>query len=152
MKLEFGNMWDVFGETDLFCFTANSIVKRNGRLVMGCGMAKQVADRYPNLSIYFGAQVAGTCGVGGTFGLIIAKLRPRPSVAAFQTKWDWRVKSSLKLIEFSVEQLTSLANRFPNARFDLNTPGIGYGKLSVEDVLPVLKRLPDNVHIWRSRR
>jgi len=152
MRIEFGNMWDVFGETDLFCFTANSIVKRNGELVCGCGMAKQVADRFPNVPVFFGGQVTETCGSGGEFGLLIAKLRPRPSVAAFQTKLDWRAKSPLDLIEFSTNQLASLANHYPDARFDLNFPGIGRGGLSVGEVLPILERLADNVHIWRFKR
>ena len=33
-------------------------------------------------------------------------------------------------------------------RVDLNFPGIGNGKLLMEDVLPVIDCLGDNVNVW----
>ncbi len=40
MILKTGNMWDRFGEVDLFCITINGTFKADGSLVMGIGIAK----------------------------------------------------------------------------------------------------------------
>lgn len=47
--LERGNMFDVWGNTDLFLFTSNPIVNKQGLAVMGRGIAKQLADKHPEV-------------------------------------------------------------------------------------------------------
>src|SRR6476619_1193586 len=53
MILERGNMWDVFGKTDLFLITTNPIVRKDGAIVMGRGIAKQARERFPPLPHLF---------------------------------------------------------------------------------------------------
>jgi len=57
-----------------------------------------------------------------------------------------------ELIQRSAEKLTVWASAHPDCRIDLNFPGIGNGRLSPAQVLPVVGQLPDNVHVWRYRR
>jgi len=47
--------------------------------------------------------------------------------------------------------LAEWAIAHPDCRIDLNFPGIGNGRLSPDQVLPLIKQLPDNVHVWRYR-
>jgi hypothetical protein len=47
---------DIFSQADAdaICFTSNGIVKSNGELVMGAGIAKQFRERWPELPKFFG--------------------------------------------------------------------------------------------------
>ena len=144
MVLEHGDMWSVFGETDLFCITTNSFIRKDGQLVMGRGIALAVKKRVPNIAKMLGDRINHL----RDYGLVILKRRPLQSLAAFQVKRYFKDVASLELIKMSAKQLASLADEYPNARFDLNFPGIGAGSLKREEVLPIIERLPDNVHVW----
>ena len=95
MVLEVGDMWSVFGKTDLFCITTNSFIRKDGQLVMGRGIALATKKRVPNIAKMLGDRI------NGDYGLLIcslrsasnwrirwfsAKRRPEQSVAAFQVK------------------------------------------------------------------
>ena len=56
-----------------------------------------------------------------------------------------------ELIKISTSMLGELANVYTNTRFDLNFPGIGNGHLSKDEILPIISKLPDNVHIWEYK-
>lgn len=148
MILESGNMWKIFPHSDLFCITTNSHLTLNGELVMGRGIAFEAKQKLPQLPRQFGTMIRQSYGHLGRYGLLILKRRPRPSVAAFQVKRHFSDAADLSLIEFSVQLLADLALKYPSARFDLNFPGIGNGRLSRAEVLPIVLKLPDNVHVW----
>ena len=67
-------------------------------------------------------------------------------IGAFQTKTDWKLPSTLELIEYSTEMLIQIASNYE--RIDMPVPGCQNGGLQYKDVEPIIKRLPDNVHIW----
>lgn len=68
-------------------------------------------------------------------------------------KDHWQEDAKLSIIEESAICLDNwLFDMTSDIRVDLNFPGIGNGKLKREDVLPLLERLPDNVHIWEYER
>ena len=46
MQLFTRNIWEVYQETDKFLFTSNGIVKQDGSIVMGAGIAREVRDRF----------------------------------------------------------------------------------------------------------
>ena len=148
MVLEHGDVWSVFGKTDLFLITTNSFIKRDGRLVMGRGIALEATKRIPHVAKVFGDKVTSRCGHLGNYGLLIWKRRKEQSIAIFQVKRFFSDSAELELITMSAKQLASLAEKYPDARFDLNFPGIGFGKLNREEVLPIIEQLPDNVHVW----
>ena len=153
MILEHGNMWDVFGKTDLFIITTNSFIKANRSLVMGRGIALEARTKIPNIDFKFGNKIAETCGHLGKYGLIIVKQHDSQSqsVGAFQVKRHFQDKADGNLIAISTLMLKQLADKYTNYRFDINFPAIGFGKLKVGEVMPIISSLPDNVHVWQFK-
>lgn len=159
MILERGNMWDMFGKTDMFLITTNPIMRKDGCLVMGAGIAKQAATKFFSLPFEYGQKVRHDrwycnyddamhpihCNFVGTFGDPFVKQK----MGYFMVKDHWAEPAKLDIIERSVRELKRVfTNGKPNFRVDLNFPGIGNGKLAREDVLPIISQLPDNVHVW----
>jgi len=140
MILEHGNIWDVYDKTDHFLFTANNVIKRNGALVMGAGIAKQVRDRFPGIDLVAGKEVSRA---GSQYGVILGK-----KIGLIQTKYHWKDKSPMELICHSVSKLRAIALSRSTERFDLTLPGCGHGGQSYNAVLPFISELPDNVHVW----
>jgi len=146
MILEKGDMWSIFEKTDFFFFTANSFLNIRNELVMGRGMALEVKKKFPKVPSGFRGQIEHL----GYYGLAIALIGlPSTSIGAFQVKYHFKNKAELALIHQSTGKLERYASiEFPECRFDLNFPGIGYGGLKYKDVLPIIQKLPDNVHVW----
>lgn len=150
MILERGNMWEIFGKTDLFLITTNPIVRADGAVVMGRGIAKQAKERFPELPYKFAVQLrhaqkecdwmSQNIGMIGRYG--------GQMVGWFMVKDHWKNPASLPIIERSVIDLALHDKWMWVNRIDLNFPGIGNGKLKREDVLPLIERLPNNVHVW----
>lgn len=151
MILHKGDMFDVWGKTDLFMFTSNPIVNKQGLAVMGRGIAKQLADRIPTIRKDFADKILSDPWhmPSGWF----ATYDEQP-VGYFMVKSHWAepakleiIKRSLgSLVDYITEEVAIWENK--DLRIDLNFPGIGNGKLKREDVLPIIQYLPDNVHIW----
>lgn len=154
---EKGNMFDVWGKSDLFLFTSNPIVNKQGLAVMGRGIAKQLADKHPQIRKDFGDYLK-LWWDKLNYHVEALDYYDGQNVGFFMVKEHWAEEAKLEVIERSVQSLLDfigdenmLADDFshvPVRRVDLNFPGIGNGKLRREDVLPLLERLPDHVHIW----
>jgi len=150
MILEKGNMWDVFGHTDLFLITTNPVRRKDGAVVMGRGIAKEAKDRFPKLPYDFGRALdmlhpeidQSHVGCLGEYD--------NQRIGWFMVKDHWASPAKLSIIEQSVFYLRH-GYTWPHPeryRIDLNFPGIGNGKLSREEVLPLLENLPNSVHVW----
>lgn len=154
---EKGNMFDVWGRTDLFLFTSNPIVNKKGLAVMGRGIAKQLADEHPQIRKDFGDWLT-IWWPRLKYHVEALDYYDGQNVGFFMVKDHWAADAKLEVIERSVDSLlgfiedaNALATddvRVPVRRVDLNFPGIGNGKLKREAVLPLLERLPENVHVW----
>jgi hypothetical protein len=142
MILEHGDMWSVYDETDIFCITTNSTLRGNGALVMGRGLALEAKRRFPGIDKIFGREVSIR---GEKYGFVMVA---NSKLAAFQVKYHYWDKADLHLIKHSTLSLNWSARNAPYWRFDLNFPGIGNGKRTAEEVLPIIQYLPDNVHVW----
>jgi len=59
----------------------------------------------------------------------------------FQTKTHYREPSDVNLIRNSAEMLADIAKANPQTQYHLNYPGIGFGRLTPEQVRPHLKSL-----------
>lgn len=142
MILEKGNMWDAFGQ-GIFMITTNPIIKKDGSVVMGRGIALEAKTKYPDLPYHFGLALAETkyrkIGMIGTFDNV--------PIWWFMVKHHWRLPASLDVIKESIELVKYIKS---TTRVDLNFPGIGNGKLAKEQVLPLLEELPNNFHIWEK--
>ncbi len=127
-------------------FTANSVIKNDGKLVMGAGVAKVVRDFYQGIDKLFGLEIEHM----SKFGVKFVKWNGQ-NIGAFQTKYNWTDSSPLELVECSVRNLKFVADNRPHHTFHLPCPAVNHGRQSVEDVLPLLEILPDNVIIYLDK-
>lgn len=134
---------DFVKQNCVFLFTANSVVKKDNTLVMGAGSAKDFKLAYPKAPKYFG-------GVIKDFPTVSVHLVKRDDglVGSFKTKNHWKEPSTLDIIKASVKMLKLHAATHPEWSIHIPFPGIGFGGLAVEDVLPLLEELPDNVFVF----
>ena len=147
-----GDYWTEYDRSDLFLFTGCGVVK-NGRLIMGAGTALQVRDRWPGIDERIGHTILSDCDEPHKrdtfkYGLLISYRWPDAKLGVFQTKYHWKDKSDLDLIQLSTEELFNWCYENPSARVDLPFPGIGCGNLDPAKVLPILEKLPDQVNVW----
>lgn len=153
MILERGNMWDAFSLTDWFLITTNPVRRMDGAVVMGRGIAKEAATRFPKLPYHFGecldvADRFHSVPRVGTIGRYPNDTGRLTKIGFFMVKDHWAEAAKLSIIQESVDILVKDAWAEVHDRIDLNFPGIGNGKLKREDVLPILEALPNNVHVW----
>ena len=141
MKLKSGNIWTIYDSCGLLVFTGNNTIKSNGALVMGKGLAKEVRDRFPGIDLEIGKRIEGR----RIYGLVLV---PDFRIGALQVKYNFADQADLGLINYSIKELAKYARSNKKLEIHINFPGIGYGRLNKEDVLPIIETLPDNVSIW----
>lgn len=127
-------------DADAICVTTNGIVKANGELVMGAGIALAFAKRFPNLPRYLGECVTEK---GNQVYSVLPSLFTK-SVASFPTKHHWKDQSDLKLIHTSAHQLVEKANKWRWQKVILPRPGCGLGGLKWADVKAVIEPILDD--------
>lgn len=145
-KFRKGNMLNHLDECDYACITTNSMVKKDGRLVMGRGIAQQVRDSFPDIDLDFGKTISMFTKKLPKYNII--KCQTYKKFIAFQVKYHWADKADLDLINNSCHTLVQLSEFEKGKTFFLNFPGIGNGQLSREEVLPIVEALPDNIVVW----
>ena len=138
---------NLFREHGFKFITTNSYLTKDLRLVMGRGAALELKTISPGIDQIFGNIINRTCGHLGVYGLIKID---HALCGAFQVKHHFRDKADLELIQFGVVLLTAEARNMDQI-VHLNYPGIGNGKLSKEEIRPLLNILPDNVHVWELK-
>ena len=143
MILRKGNLLKRLTEYDCNFITTNSCVKWDGELVMGTGYALQIAKLHTGLPLIFGGMIE-------QFPEEYHLLRAG-DFGAFQVKRHYASPAVIALIKQSAHELKEYANMQSESLFSLNFPGIGFGGLSREVVLPILQQLPDNVHVWEYK-
>jgi hypothetical protein len=132
-------------DSTVYLITTNSIVKRNGAVVMGRGIAKTLRDTYPGIDKKLGEAITS---IGNKYGVVIVQFKNVP-IGAFQVKYHYADDADLDLIQYSVHKLSSIANKHKDLIFKCNFPAIGNGHLKYEDVLPLVEQLPNNVLLYR---
>lgn len=129
------------------CFTSNGILKRNGELVMGAGVAKAFSDKMPLI-----ARDAGKCvnkngnvcqEVGKYFHSNKSKVYTI-SVVAFPTKNHWKDKSDIDLIIRSARRLREMIEQNNWKAVALPRPGVLNGGLEWGFVRDKLEPILDN--------
>lgn len=136
MKVVFGNVWDY--PADYICIPTNGYVKSNGECVMGRGVALQAVRRFPGIAKMIGRELLRN---GNHFAIIDTRY------CIFPVKHHWREKADLDLITRSTKELALVASRNPEQIYVLPRPGCGNGGRTWEEVKPLLKDLPNNVHV-----
>jgi hypothetical protein len=136
---------ELFRSKGFLIVTANSFLTSECKLVMGRGAAWQLKRKVPGIDMIFGKLIYETCGHLGRYGLLFHK---RYGIA--QVKYQFNNKADLELIAYSMNMLKETAKQNTHHRYNINFPGIGYGGLSKDEVMPILERLPNNIIIWET--
>lgn len=126
----FGNLWDA--DCTVRVIPVNGFVKKSGLAVMGAGLARQAAQRYPNLPEVLGRCISNS---GNHVHML------RHDLVAFPTKNDWQDPADLMLIERSAEELLKLATLQQFKLVALPRVGCGLGGLRWGQVKPILERV-----------
>jgi len=139
MLEEKGNLWN-YPDHIVKCITTNGIIKKNGELVMGKGIALQTKERFPDIPKILGQWVERN----GNKLCYIAKY----GICSFPTKLHWRDKSDLELIKQSCYDLNNMTETL-NCLAVLPRPGCNNGQLNWEiEVKPVISQiLSDRIYI-----
>ncbi len=128
---------------NIYLFTANSVIRGNGNLVMGAGCAKTVKTTYKGIDILFGKQIENL----SVFNLKFVQWNGQ-WIGAFQTKINWQDSSPMDVVQGSIDQLLHVAIRRPNYTFHLPCPAVNHGGKSEKEIVPLLEKLPDNVIVY----
>ena len=129
------------------CVTTNGVVKKDGRLVMGAGIAKQARDRFLGIDAFAGDAVRWN----GNKTQVIW-LSGATDIIALPTKDHCRDPSPVSLITKSIEELVILSDENGYNKVLLPRPGCGHGGLNWErDVKPLLQERLDDRFIVVNR-
>ena len=131
-----GNLWDIYKDYDAICCTTNQVVKSNGNLVMGKGIAKQFSDKYKWLSKNWGERLKkydNQC-------FFVTLMKANPHLCFFATKNHWKENSSVILIETAIRSLCKTIILLNWDKVLLPCPGCNNGGLNWEkEVYPRIK-------------
>ena len=149
VKIQTGNMWDSYPNSDLFLITTNSYVRKDGALVMGRGIAYQAKSRYPTIPYQAGKWLRDNKLANNTYGILTEPFDSH--IGLFQVKIHYADSARLDLIELSANMLSEYIRETELTSVNLNYPGIGYGHLIESDVQPILEKHFENlpVTIWK---
>jgi hypothetical protein len=151
MKLVKENLWKCPPHPGCIVVTTNAFIKRNGALVMGRGAALEATQRIPGIAFECGRAISLSKRENMhngyhryLFSMVRFPQEGKIGFGLFQVKYHFKEQASLELIEDAVYHLNFRLGREPmNVR--MNFPGIGYGGLKREDVLPIIQKLDDLV-------
>lgn len=146
MREQKGDLWQLWlqaGSKGVVCITTNGIVKADGKLVMGKGVALEATVFILDIARLLGSHVRAK----GNVPLFHRELNS-PGWMSFPTKNHWKDPSSIELIRESTVCLLGAAHLCPGLSFFLPRPGCGNGQRDWEgEIKPLLEsvKLPDNV-------
>ena len=154
MKVIKGDIWGK--KADAICITTNSVVKQNGRAVMGKGVALDAKLKFPSIDYSLGVKLKKGNNVyllteeckkvisliGMTIFSIASNLPYH--IVSFPTKNHWRDKSSLSLIVESSKQLIELTDAMKWKKVIIPKPGCNNGQLDWKVVRSKIKPILDN--------
>ena len=131
--------------------TTNGMLKRDGKLVMGAGIAKYCRDTFPGIDAILGWHVKQSGNVPAwtaaweDFHREAAGLDPFVNVISCPTKHDWRNPSDLNLIVDSCRRLPAIADEIGLDRIYLPALGCGLGGLNWKNaVMPAIAGILDD--------
>lgn len=145
MKEIQGNLWTWAQDAPntYIVITTNGTVKRDGCCVMGRGVAKQAAVRFPGLPAFLGEKIS-------THGNHVHVLPG--NLISFPVKFHWAEEANILLINRSVVELVDTADLIHATHIYMPRPGCGNGGLTWDVVRPLLvDKLDDRFTICEVR-
>ncbi len=140
------DLWkpELLSSSDAICFTSNGIVKADGSLVMGAGVAKEFAEYYPWLPKVMGHKVKLLGNIPHLINYYNFTTY-KPAIISFPTKHHWKNPSDLELIKKSASALKKITDTKGYNKVVLPRPGVGLGGLSwPEQVKPAIENILDD--------
>lgn len=151
------------GLRDAAVVTTNGIIKKDGKAVMGAGIAKYCRDTFPYVDKTLGDLLRDNGNHVYQLGLW---KKPDCNGAfmllSFPTKNDWRDASDLKLIQQSCKEIMVIAYEQNLNKVYMPCPGCTNGRLDYwNDVRPVLLDelddrfivcIPKHVMVFKDKR
>lgn len=129
-----GNIWD--HPCKYKCVTTNGVVKPNGELVMGAGIALQAKERYPDLPARLGKAVT----IFGNKPFVIHEY----GIISFPTKEHWKRDSVPSLIVSSAKDIAGFVKAGTVDSIITTRPGCGVGNLVWSGVKKLLEPIFDD--------
>jgi len=129
--------------------TLNNVIKYDGSLVMGAGIAKSYADKFPLLARNWGMLIQGIAESGHTdYHVVIDGPRFWNKdvlyLVGVQTKRHWKDPSDIELIVESCKKLRDLADLLHWERIICPAFGCGYGGLQFKEIEKKLEKILDD--------
>lgn len=139
----FGDIWDLIEDNDFdgLVITTNGYVKKNGKAVMGRGIALEAAKRCKSLPYRLGNNILD---YGNHVFAWNAKHLFEQTLITFPVKHNWWEKADIHLIRSSISELKDEVDNRRLKKVIMPRPGCGNGKLSWDDeVKPFIEKLDD---------
>ena len=136
------DIFTVIGKAKAICVTTNGIVKSNGQLVMGAGIAKSFATQFPQIPFILGDKVKKHGNYVFECGIV-----DNTTILSFPTKDNYKFNSSIELIKRSATRLVKWANINNITETEsiyIPSPGTGLGGLDKSLVYDELNKILDN--------
>lgn len=138
MKVINGDFWVAASDYQGLVCTTNGVVKQNGELVMGAGIAKDFSLRYPYLPAVLGRAVSRYGNNVYVYSDISGQY-----LISLPTKHNWKEPSSIGLIQQSINQLVLITTALMLDSVLMTPPGCGMGGLDFSDVEGIISKLDD---------
>ena len=133
---------------DAIVCTTNCIVKQNGELVMGKGIALDFNIRYPGLARTWGQRTKDLIDQGKRGQIIISQHNKKDIwLVSLPTKYHFRDNSYISLITQNCNELMIVADAMGWHNILMTQPGCGNGGLSWLDVKYKIDFLDDRFHV-----
>lgn len=140
MREEAGDLFTY--PADAIVIPTNTTVRRDGRAVMGAGVAKQAAERWPWLALSLGNRLRRDSPRRAA--MTYFEVGETLSVVCLPTKRDWRDPADLDLIRIEAGRLVACADLCRWRTVALPRLGCGLGGLDWEtDVRLILSPILD---------
>lgn len=134
MREFYGDIWGFLDSpTALVGVTTNHFIKKDGTNVMGRGIAKEAAIRFPELPKKLAERIQAQPEKS-------IHMFPEYGIFTFQVKHSWWEDASLELIEKSCKELKMIMDKSHDVTFVVARPGCGNGRLNWEDVRLILEK------------
>lgn len=118
--------------------TTNQVIKKDGRLVMGSGIAKAFKEKFQDLDLEWAEKTQFKKS-----GLIISWAHHPYALVGFPTKYHWRDPSDIRLIRKSLRELEKHVDYYGFTGILMTRPGCGNGGFRWSEIYKEMKHLDD---------